>query len=229
MWQQEALKRHIDEHRDSPGFDEKTVFLSDPERERELDARLLRALWPGVLDALAPTRWTPAVGGASGTSAHDAIATRRHAEIDRALTFLLEDPGRPRRPGLAPPWFCRGTVSCTAARYFVAFDFTLSLPIDFPFPELLRLLSEPRFAGCPPELRVSQGVPEVSAPSLELCLTWGAGAQWWDDDAPFEAARAATEKNAAAIDAVDALARDYADAGAYDRVCGRLMAAYEAF
>ena len=40
MWQQEALKRHIDAHRGTPGFADRTVFLSDPARERALDARL---------------------------------------------------------------------------------------------------------------------------------------------------------------------------------------------
>ena len=229
MWQQEALKRHIDAHRGTPGFADRTVFLSDPARERALDARLLRAMWPGVLEALAPTRWAPLVDGAAGTPVRGAIRTQPHAEIDRALTFLVEDPDRPRLPGAPPPWFCRGTLSCTAARHFVAFDFVLSLPVDFPFPEILRLLSEPRLAGCAPELRFDPGVPDAGAPTLGLGFTWGRGAEPWSDGAAYETARDATAKNAAVIDAVHGLDRDYADAAAYDRVCDRLMAAYEAF
>ena len=229
MWQHEALRRHIDEQRDTPSFADRTVFLSDPRRERELDERLLRALWRGVLDALAPSRWAPVVDGADGDSVRDAVRTEPHGEIGRALTFLIEDPDRPRLPGSAPPWFCRGTVSCTAARFFVAFDFIVSLPIDFPYPEILRMLSEPRLAGCPPELRFGSGIPDVSPPALELGLTWGRGAAPWEDGTAFEAARAATEKNVRAIDAVRDLERDYSDAHAYDRVCERLMAAYEAF
>ena len=229
MWQEESLKRHIDAHRDTPGFADRTVFLSDPARERALDARLLRAMWPGVLEALAPTRWAPFVADVQGTAVRGAIRTEPHAEIDRALTFLVDDPDRPRLPGAAPPWFCRGTVSCTAARYFVAFDFALSLPIDFPFPEILRMLSEPRLTGCAPELRFEPGLPDADAPTLDLCLAWGRGAEPWNDRAAFDAARDATAKNAAALDAVHELERDYADAGAYDRVCERLMAAYEAF
>ena len=229
MWQQEALRRYLAEHLDTPAFDDRTVFLSDPARERELDARLLRALWPGVLEALAASRWEPLVDGAPGISVRGAIRTQPHGEIDRALMFLIEDPDRPRRPGSTPPWFCRGTLSCTAARYFVAFDFVLSLPIDFPFPEILRLLSEPRLAGCAPELRFDSGVPKISGPTLELGLTWGRGAEPWKDGAAFEATLDATTKNAAAIDAVNELARDYANADAYDRVCERLMAAYEAY
>ena len=163
MWQHEALRRYIDEHRDTLAFDDRTVFLTDPDRERALDERLLGAMWPGVLAALATTRWTPVVDGAPGKPVRDGLRTRRHADIDRALTFLVEDPDRPRQPGSSPPWFCRGTLSCTATRYFVAFDFALSVPIDFPFPELLRMLSEPRLAGCPPELRFAAGVSRVGA------------------------------------------------------------------
>ena len=91
------------------------------------------------------------------------------------------------------------------------------------------MLSEPRLAGCPPELRFDTGIPEVSAPVLELGLAWGKGAAWLTDESAFEAARSATAKNAAAIDAVRDLERDYSDGQAYDRVCERLMAAYEAF
>ena len=229
MWQNEALRRHFDAHRDDPGFAEKTVFLSDPKRERELDARLLGAMWPGVLEALGRGRWEAVVDGDPGTPARGAIRTQPHAEIDRALTFLVEDPGRPRRPGVAPPWFCRGTLSCTATRYFVHFDFAVCVPIDFPFPELLRMLSEPRLAGCPPQLAFCAGVPELSVPMLEMSLAWGRGGPWLGDAAPFAAARDATAKNAAAIDAVRELERDYDDAGAWDRVCERLIAAYEAF
>ncbi len=229
MWQHEALRRYIDEQRDTPGFADHTVFLSDPVRERKLDERLLRAMWPGVLEALAPSRWAPIVNGAAGTSVHDGLRTQGEGEIGRALTFLIEDPDRPRVPGAAPPWFCRGTVSCTAARFFVAFDFTVSLPIDFPFQDTLRMLSEPRFAGYPPELRFHAGIPDVGTPALELGFNWGHGAEPWSDRRAFAAARTATEKNALAIDAVHDLERDYADGGAYDRVCERLMAAYEAF
>ena len=229
MWQQEALRRYIKDHRDTPAFADSTVFLSDPRRERELDERLLRGLWPGVRDAVEPGLWTLLVGAEAGMSARDGLTTPRHADISRALTFLIEDPDRPRMPGAAPPWFCRGTLSCASDRFFVAFDFTLSLPIDFPFPEILRLLSEPRLAGCPPELRFDPGVSDASAPTLELGLTWGRGAGPWDDRAAFEAARDATAKNVRAINAVHHLERDFADAGAYDRVCERLMDAYESF
>ena len=229
MWQHEALRRYIDEHRDTASFADRTVFLSDPGRERELDGRLLRALWPGVLEALAATRWVPVVDGADGGTVRQALRTRRSAEIDRALTFLVEDPDRPRLPGAAPPWFCRGTLSCTAAGYFVAFDIFVGLPLDFPFPELLRMLSEPRLAGCPPELRFDPGIPDVGAPTLQLGLAWGRGASWSADAAAFAAAREATANNARVIDAVRDLERDYTDADAYDRLCERLMAAYEAF
>ena len=192
------------------------MFLSDPQRERELDERLLRSLWPGVRDAVEQAPRALIVAGEAGTSARDGLTTPRHADISRALTFLIEDPDRPRMPGAAPPWFCRGTVSCAARRFFVAFDFTLSLPIDFPFHEILRLLSEPRLAGCPPELRFDPGVPDVSAPTLELGLTWGRGAEPWDDHAAFDAARDATAKSVCAIDAVADLKHDFADAGAYE-------------
>ena len=227
MWQHDALRRYIDEQHDTPGFADRTVFLSDPQRERELDARLLGVMWPAVLEALAPSRWAPLVNGAAGTSVHDGLRTQGEGEIGRALTFLIEDPDRPRRPGSAPPWFCRGTVSCTAARFFVAFDFSLSLPIDFPFQDTLRMLSEPRFAGYPPELRFHAGIPDVGTAALELGFNWGHGAPW-NDGRAFKAARETTAKNAHAIDAVDDLTRDYSDGGAYDRVCERLMAAYEA-
>lgn len=229
MWQQEALQRHIDEHIDTPSFADRTLFLSDPRRERELDERLVGRMWPGVRDAVEPGPWALVVDGAAGTSARDALTTPRHAEICRALTFLIEDPDRPRRPGTAPPWFCRGTVSCAAGRFFVAFDFTLSLPIDFAFQEILRLLSEPRLAGCPPELRFDPGVPDARAPTLELGLTWGRGAGPWSDRAAHDAAREATGRNVRAIDAVADLERDFSNAGAYDRVCECLMAAYESF
>ena len=229
MWQQEALRRYIKDHRDTPAFADSTVFLSDPQRERKLDARLLRSLWPGVREAVEPAPWALIVAGEAGTSARDALTTPWHADISRALTFLIEDPDRPRMPGAAPPWFCRGTVSCAAGRFFVAFDFTLSLPIDFAFQEILRLLSEPRLAGCPPDLRFDPGVPDAGAPTLELGLTWGRGAEPWDDRSAFDAARDATAKNVRAIDAVADLERDFADAGAYDRVCERLMGAYESF
>ncbi len=227
MWQHEALRRYINEHGDTPGFADRTVFLSDP--QRELDARLLGAMWPAVLEALAAHRWTPVVDGVPGKPVRDGLRTRHHVDIDRALTFLVEDPDRPRGPGSSPPWFCRGTLSCTAARYFVAFDFALSVPIGYPFPDLLRMLSEPRLAGCPPELRFVAGISGVSAPALELGFTWGEGSYWFEDATVRDAARAATEKNAAAIDAVHDLERDYSDAHAYDRVCERLTAAYEAF
>ena len=229
MWQQTALERHLDAHRADPGFADRTVFLADPARERALDARLLRAMWPGVLDALAATRWTATPDSAPGAAVRGAIRTRRRAEIDRALAFLVEDPDRPRGPGSGPPWFCRGTLSCTAGGYFVAFDFVLSLPIDFPFPEILRALSEPRLAGCAPELRFDPGVSGVAAPTLDLGLTWGRGAAPWEDGAAFAAVRDATAANAAAIDAVRDLERDYGDASAYERVFERLTAAYEAF
>lgn len=229
MWQQEALRRHIEEQNDTPSFPDRTVFLSDPRRERALDDRLVRCMWPGVSEAVASSPWTAIVDGATGTSVRDGLTTQRHAEIGRALTFLIEDPDRPRGSGLAPPWFCRGEISCSAARFFVAFDFALSLPVDFPFEEVLRILAEPLLVGCPPELRFNPGIPDARAPTLELGLTWGRGAGWWDDRAAFEAVREATIKNVRAIDSVHTLERDFSDAGAYDRVCERLMAAYESF
>ena len=124
MWQQEALRRYIKDHRDTPAFADSTVFLSDPPRERELDERLLHSLWPSVRDAVEPGPWTLLVAAEAGTSARDGLTTPRHADISRALTFLIEDPDRPRMPGAAPPWFCRGTLSCASDRFFVAFDFT---------------------------------------------------------------------------------------------------------
>ena len=134
MWQQEALRRYIKDHRDTPAFADSTVFLSDPRRERELDERLLRGLWPGVRDAVEPGLWTLLVGAEAGMSARDGLTTPRHADISRALTFLIEDPDRPRMPGAAPPWFCRGTLSCASDRFFVAFDFTPQPADRLPVP-----------------------------------------------------------------------------------------------
>ncbi len=158
-WQKTELARFLEKNRDAPLLDSKTVLLANPKEKRELERMIKQVFLPTIRETLASTpfrlsdprdprfSWVVA-GGLSGCTSV-------------SYTFVLEDPERPLLPGNVPPWYCRGTVTCSLMDYMIKFEFFVHLPISFSLPKILRLLGDPMFSGMPPNLTMERGIKET--------------------------------------------------------------------
>ena len=226
MWQFEQLRKFIKEHRHEADLDARSVLLTDPEQELELDNIILNEIWPGVVKAVSHHPVTTRIG--VNETPRQGIRTKGHVYVARELIFILQDPERPVGPGTSPPWYCRETIECTRFGYMISSDFIVSFPSDFSIEKIMRILKEPLMQGCPPELSFIESPYGDS--SLCVSLTGGSGAGWGTrtyGDAS-EHAYGTTMKNTAVIDSVIALESDYSNARLFNNLYRNILNAYEA-
>ena len=227
MWQFEQLRKFIKEHRHEADLDARSVLLTDPEQELELDNIILNEIWPGVVKAVGHHPVTTRIG--VNETPRQGIRTKGHVYVARELIFILQDPARPVGPGTSPPWYCRETIECTRLGYMISSDFIVSFPSDFSIEKIMRILKEPLMQGCPPELSFSESPYGDS--SLCVSLTGGSGAGWgirtYGDAS--EHAYETTMKNIAVIDSVIALESNYKNARLFNNLYRNILDAYEAY
>ncbi len=113
-WQAEQLERLTAEQAGKRWPEHRCALLSNPAAERELDALVLKELWPGVEQALQNSRLVALAGG--GTPAQ-AMRTLHREFTTRALTVVIEDPERPSGRRTLKPWYCRVEIEAWVEGY----------------------------------------------------------------------------------------------------------------
>ena len=171
MWQFEQLRKFIEEHGHDADLELRSVVLTDPRQELELDNIILNEIWPGVVKAVSRHSLTTRIG--ANETPKQGIRTTGHIYVARELSFILEDPERPNRPATNPPWYCRETIRCTSLGYMISSDFIVSFPSNFSMVKIMHILKEPLMQGCPPELSFNES--SYGDSSLCLSLTGGSG------------------------------------------------------
>ena len=235
MWQFEQLRKFIEEHRHDADLEFRSILLTDPRQELELDNIIVNEIWPGVVKAVSRRPLTTRIG--VNETPKQGIRTTGHIYVARELSFILEDPARPNGPATSPPWFCRETIECTSLGYMIRSDFIVSFPSDFSMAKIMRILREPLMQGCPPELSFNESPYGDS--SLCLSLTGGSGLSLTDgsdagrgirvyDDAREHAYRT-TMKNIAIMDSVVDLEADYKNTKLFNNLRRSILDAYEAY
>lgn len=225
-WQSSELQRYLDENKQDALLNSKTVFLSNPQQREELDGIILNQIWPGVVRALQNSPITTLMG--MGLTLREGIKEKKHVYTTSALTFLLQDPERPKGPDSDVPWYCRGTIECSPLDYMISFDFIVHFPEEFSVRKILRLLKDPIFAGCPPELTYSESA--YNGGLFSVAFTKGSGAGW-GIRTYNEAGKhmyAEVKKNLKVIKAVYNLEQDYGNTKKFNELHRALVEAYEA-
>ncbi len=118
------------------------IILENPKAVKELDDLLLSRFYPFILSELKKTkyRFIPLPDDVKITSIWSG------GDLGRALVFMLFDDLNYS--------FFRGTFSCTKNGFFLEREFFLGLPQNTNPSFMFRILSEDRFAGNPPSLRI---------------------------------------------------------------------------
>ena len=206
-WQYSELRQFLEQNHNDPELDFKTVFLVNPGQRKEVDQIISNHLWPGVLKGVGSSGiWIKALDSAYPKSA---IEEEKHPYATRALTFLLEDPKRQLPFNNQVPWYCRGRIQCSLSDYMISFDFYVYFPATFSLKKLVRLLKNPEFSACPPELSYYDSPLRDGAFSLAFTKGRGAG---WGLHSPEQAAiriKDEVKQNIEVIKAVYALENDY--------------------
>ena len=173
-WQYSELKQYLSHHAKDADLPSKTVFLANPQQKEELDKIISKHLWPAVLKGVGSSGiWIKSLKDGYPKSG---IEDEKYVYTVRALTFLLEDPKRQLSFGSDVPWYCRGKILCSAVDYMISFDFFVYLPERFSLAKIVRLLKNPEFAGCPPELTFNDS--QVGQGIFCVAFTKGNGAGW---------------------------------------------------
>ena len=228
MWQLKQLRKFLEEHKNDIDLNSQGIFLTDPEKEQELDDIIVNEIWPGVVKAISQYPLTTRIG--INETVKQGIYTKQDQYIARELVFIIDDPERPRRSTISPPWFCRERIECTPDSYMISSDFTICFPDDFSLKKVMRILREPKMQGCPPELSYSDSSVYKHA-SLNVSLRNGNGTGWglrtYSD--AREHAYSTTMKNIQVINSVAALESNYEDATLFNNLRERILDAYEAY
>ena len=215
--QEEQLDRVMTAQAGKRWPEHRCALLSNPAAERELDAIVLKELWPGVEEALQGSALVAITGGRKTTPAQ-ALETLHLKFTTRSLTLLIEDPERPAGPHAMKAWHCRFEIEAWIEGYMLKKTTILSFPQDFPMAKLVRLLQEPMMMGCPPTLSWYEGFDGPGTYSVELST--GEGASWSlrDPSGAREHVRRTVEEHLEMIAAMDRLAQDWGDGRAFDEL-----------
>ena len=227
MWQLEQLRKFIAEHRHEADLGSRSVLLTDPKQELELDNIIVNEIWPGVVKAVSHHPLTTRIG--VNKTPKQGLSTKRHIYVSRELIFNLEDPERPIGPSTSPPWYCREAIEYTRLGYIIRSDFIVNFPSDFSIAKIMRILKEPLMQGCPPELSFSESPYGDS--SLCLSLTGGSGAGWGIRTCcdAREHAYDATMKNIAIIDSITNLESNYRSTKLFNNLYRNILDALDAY
>jgi hypothetical protein len=226
-WQVDSLTRYLEENREDPLLDSKTILLSNPSQRIELDKIIKEQLWPAVMDVLDPTPFR--ILDTKHSFPSSGIKDEIKVFTCRTVTFILGDPQRPLLPGGGPPWYCRGKIECTPMDYMLSFDFSVYFRADFPIKRILRLLGDPMFAGNPPNLSVERGIGEENV--FVIDFSEGSGAGWGirNHEQAAKHLREKVKQNVAVIDAVYELEKDYKSTKNFKALHKVLREAYQSF
>ena len=216
-WQAEQLERMLMKQAGKRWPEHRCALLSNPAAERELDAIVLKELWPGVEQAQQDSPLVALTGGGAATPAQ-AIETLHRKFTTRFLTFVIKDPERLAGPGARNAWFCRFEIVAWIEGYIMKTTTILSFRETFAVAKLARLLREPLMQGCPPELSWYEGFDGPGAYSVELST--GQGSDWSlrRQDGAREHVRKTVEDHLEVIAAMDRLAQDWDDGAAFDEL-----------
>ena len=216
-WQAEELDRLMTAQADKRWPEHRCALLSNPVAEREIDAIVLKELWPGVEQALQDSPLVALTGGSAATPAQ-AIETLHRKFTVRSLTFVIEDPERLAGPGARKPWFCRFEIVAWIEGYIMKTTTILSFRETFAMAKLARLLQEPLMQGYPPALSWHEGFDGPGTYSVELNA--GQGSDWSlrGQAGAREHVRKTVEDHLEIIAAMDRLAQDWDDGAALDEL-----------
>ena len=173
-WQLGELKKYLEANKEDPLLNSRRVCLVNPEQRKEVNNIILQYLWPAVIKGIGSSGlWIRSLkNGYPKTDIEDKDYPYSASE----LIFLLEDPKRPLSFNSNPPWYCRGTITCSVLDYLLSFDFMVYFPESFSIPKILRLLKNPMFAGYPPDL--SYNASPDGTGIYVVSFSRGSGAGW---------------------------------------------------
>ncbi|MDD9990919.1 MAG: hypothetical protein OXP75_03885 [Rhodospirillales bacterium] len=163
-WQAEELDRVMTAQAGKRWPEQRCAPLSNPAAERELDAIVLKELWPGVEQALQDSSLVALTGGGASTPAQ-ALETLHRKFTTRSLTFVIEDPERLAGPGARKPWFCRFEIVACIEGYITKKTTILSFPKDFTIAKLMRLLKETAGPRSRWTTIIGGGAPDAGLPA----------------------------------------------------------------
>ena len=226
-WRYRELAKWIDGNRREPFFEDRTIFLANPEKIKEIDDLIRRYFWPAIEK------------GVKGTGLEVSGDALDHVEtvddincVARSLTLLIEDPGRPWKSlpqGDVPPWYCRGMLRCSLLSYMLSFDFLIDLPISFSIEKIIELTGDRRFRGLPPELTVSANMKEQKFYQLAFHDGRGAGFGLKNHREAARSIRGRVRINVEIAKCVDDVLQHSDSDWAFARLKKALLKGYEAF
>lgn len=173
-WQLGELKKYLEANKEDPLLNSRRVCLVNPEQRKEVNNIILQYLWPAVIKGIGFSGlWVKSLK--DGYPKKD-IEDKDYQYSASELIFLLEDPKRPLSFNSIPPWYCRGTITCSVLDYLLSFDFMVYFPESFSIRKIIRLLKNPMFAGNPPELSYNAS-PDGTGIYI-VSFSRGTGAGW---------------------------------------------------
>ena len=226
-WQRSELASYLKANARDLALDSQTVFLANPKEMKQIDRIIEEYLWPGVVRALVGS--TIQVSEAAEGFPASFLKDERKNYTTRSLTFVLEDADRSFFPGEGPPWFCRGKIECSMLDYITSFEFFAHFPMDFDLRKIIELLSDPLFAGNPPNLSVEKGIGGEHI--MLLSFSEGSGAGWGlrNFQKAGEDLEQKVRKNLEVIEAMYQLERDYTSVRWFQELQKALREAYQAY
>ena len=173
-WQLGELKKYLEANKEDPLLNSRRVCLVNPEQRKGVNNIILENLWPAVIKGVSSSGlWIRSLK--NGYPKAD-IEDKNYPYSASELIFLLEDPKRPLSFNNSPPWYCRGTITCSVLDYLLSFDFMVYFPESFSIPKILRLLKNPMFAGNPPDLSCNASSDGTGI--YIVSFSRGSGAGW---------------------------------------------------
>ena len=176
-WEDRALARFLEEHEDEFAAERRCIVLHNPEEEARLTRVLIEGLWPGVVQAMAQSRFTTSVG--PGKTAVEGVRTVNGRHTLRELTVMIEDRDRPLiSPRYETPgWYSRITLTVDGYGYRTEETTILTFRHDMSRAKLDRLLREPHLQGNP--LALSWSSARHGEPGKHvMTFTGGKGWSW---------------------------------------------------
>ena len=173
-WQHGELKKYLEANGEDPLLDSRRVCLVNPDQRKEVTTIILQYLWPAALKGVDSSGLL--ISSFKNGYPKTDIEDKDYPYTASELIFLLEDPKRPLSFNSTPPWYCRGTITCSVLDYFLSFDFMLYFPESFSISKMIRLLKNPLFAGNPPDL--SYNASPHGAEMYVVSFSRGTGAGW---------------------------------------------------
>lgn len=154
-WHFDELRKFLDANKSDAWLDKKAIVLTNPEERERLDDLIMTHFWPCVSDTISGTGLS--IMPSRHPDGRPEIHDRFGEYTTRELMFCLQDPERPIGSPSHAPWYLRIYVECSVTGYMVSSDFYVYLPHSFSLRKTMGLLSQPEFAGCPPELHYEPG------------------------------------------------------------------------